>query len=77
MASGYVLGLVALAAVLTYGIHKTFRPTRLVFTESFKFTQTNILTINHYVVIPATPAQFKAMRAKYPQHLSKQTIKFE
>ncbi len=73
-----ILGIGLIAWAFGYAVYKTYKAeSRLVFTESFKFTQTNILTLNHYVVIPATPAQFDAMRAKYPQHLNKQTIKFE
>jgi hypothetical protein len=70
-----------IAALIGIGIDIIARPARRAevkpIATSLTFTQTNRLVVTHYIIIPATPADWSAMTSRYPANVTRTTLRFE
>lgn len=70
-----VIAIACIAARISEYSYKPARPTT--FTTSLTFTTTNRLAVTHYVIIPATHDEWRAMTSRYPAHVTKTVLNFK
>lgn len=75
---GCVAMVIVIACVAARISEYSYKPAApATFTTALTFTATNRLAVTHYVIIPATAGEWRAMTSRYPANVTQTVLNFK